>query len=92
MGHDLNSWHLDKRVPISIIIGLVVQTFIVLNIGVSWKNDIGGPLKNVESRQEQNNGNRDRILVLEQRLTFIENSLVRIEKKLDQIGDRKSNE
>jgi len=30
-------WHLDKKVPISIIIALVLQTFGFVAIGSAWK-------------------------------------------------------
>lgn len=86
MGHDLNSWHLDKKVPVGIIIALIVQTMGMIYVGTTWKDSVEHRLSNVEARQELNKGNRERIVVLEQRLEFIENTLIRIEKKLDSIA------
>jgi hypothetical protein len=85
VGHDLNSWHLDKKVPIGIISALFGQTVVVLITIVTWMNVTDARLTAVELRQEQNKGNRDRILVLEQQGLFIANTLARIEKKVDGI-------
>lgn len=83
-------WHLDKRVPIGIIFALVVQTITFFVIATSWKTTVDGRLGRLEEIVSDNKSQGDRIIILEQQLTFIAASLKRIEDRLS-INDPKSN-
>ena len=83
-------WHLDKRVPIGIIFALVVQTITFFVIATSWKTTVDGRLGRLEEIVSDNKSQGDRIIILEQQLTFIVASLKRIEDRLS-ISDPKSN-
>lgn len=83
-------WHLDKRVPIGIIFALVLQTISFFVIATSWKTTVDSRLGRLEEIVSDNKSQGDRIIILEQQLTFIAASLKRIEDRLS-ISDPKSN-
>jgi hypothetical protein len=70
-------WHLDKRVNISVIAGLVLQAII---FGVAWGN--------VENRVTQLEADRQRFNSIPERLAGIEATLLAIKERLDR-GDRR---
>lgn len=76
-------WHLDKRVPIGIIVALVAQTISFFVVATSWKTSVDSRLGRLEEIVSDNKSQGDRIIVLEQQLKFIADSLTRIENKLD---------
>jgi hypothetical protein len=65
-------WHLDKRVNISVIAGLVLQAII---FGVAWGN--------VENRVTQLEADRARFNTIPERLAGIEATLLAIKERLD---------
>lgn len=65
-------WHLDKRVNISVIAGLVLQAVV---FGIAWGN-----IENRVSHLEEDNHALD---VVPQRLAAIEATLVAIKERLD---------
>ena len=83
-------WHLDKRVPIGIIFALVLQTISFFVIATSWKTTVDSRLGRLEEIVSDNKSQGDRIIILEQQLTFIAASLKRIEDRLS-ISDPKLN-
>ena len=86
---DQDEWHLDKKVPIAIIIALVIQTMSFIVIAAAWKTSVDNRLERLEASAADSSNQSDRILVLEQQLKFIVDSLSRIEKKLDSVEDGK---
>ena len=82
---ELDEWHLDKKVPIAIIVALIIQTLAFITIAASWKTSVDSRLERLEKFEADNSDQGDRILVLEQQLKFIIDSLSRIEKKLDTV-------
>lgn len=75
-------WHLDKRVPITIIGALLLQTFGFVAIGSAWKAEVESRLTAVEKQVDERKNQGDRILVVEEQLRFIKESLTRIEARL----------
>ena len=84
-------WHLDKRVPISIIIALALQTITFVYLGTTWKTDIDHRIGSLEKGDETRaavelrldairSNQSDRITILEQKFDFIQQSLQRIER------------
>jgi len=65
-------WHLDKRVNISVILGLVLQAVV---FGVAWGN--------VENRVTQLEAGRERLDSIPERLAAIEATLLAIKERLD---------
>lgn len=77
------TWHLDKRVPISIIAAIVAQTLTFVYVGTTWKVEIEQRVSTLEKSDNDRKGFESRLIVLEQQLKFISDSLGRIEKKLE---------
>ena len=83
-------WHLDKRVPISIIIALAIQTVTFIYLATTWKVAIDyriGTLEKMDAYHSSADsrletvraGQETRITILEQKFDFIQQSLRRIE-------------
>jgi len=83
-------WHLDKRVPIGIILALLVQTITFFTIAAAWKTSVDGRIERLEELASDSSKQGDRILILEQQLRYIVESLSRIEKKLDIVDGGKT--
>lgn len=83
-------WHLDKRVPIGIILALLVQTITFFTIAAAWKTSVDGRIERLEELASDSSQQGDRILILEQQLRYIVESLSRIEKKLDIVESGKA--
>jgi len=82
-------WHLDKRVPIGIIVALVIQTIAFFTIAAAWKTSVDVRIERLEEIAVASNKQGDRILILEQKFSYIVESLNRIEKKLDIVESEK---
>ena len=87
----ITHWHLDKRVPISIIITLVLQTMTFIYLGTTWKADIDHRIGSLEKdgilrsalelRMDTIRADQaDRLTALETKFDFIQKSLERIER------------
>lgn len=75
-------WHLDKKVPISIIVALVLQTLGFVAIGSAWKADVDSRISALEKQSDERKGQGDRLLILEQQIRYIKESVDRIERTL----------
>jgi len=75
-------WHLDKKVPITIIVALMIQTMTFIYVGTSWKTEVDFRVANLERLNEDRKSQEGRIIVMEQQLRFITDSLGRIERRL----------
>ncbi len=87
---DREQWHLDKRVPIGIIFALLIQTITFFTIAAAWKTSVDGRIERLEEIAVDSTKQGDRILILEQKFSYIVESLGRIEKKLDIVESGKS--
>lgn len=90
--NNLEGWHLDKKVPISIVITLIVQTVVAIYIGTTWKTEIDYRLMNVERHIEERRSQESRIITMEQQLRYLVDSMRRIEALLDNRRNGNSNE
>jgi hypothetical protein len=75
-------WHLDKRVPISIIAALVAQTLFFTYIGTEWKTVTDNRINSLEKYQAATENQKDRILVLEQNIMRVREDLAEIKDLL----------
>lgn len=83
MADDEASWHLDKRVPIALIFAFVIQTITLVYVGTNWKSDIDHRVVALEKSDDMRRPQSDRLLTVEIRLGTIQDSLKRIEEKLE---------
>lgn len=77
-----DQWHLDRRVPISIIAAIVVQTVSFVYLGTSWKSGIDYRVGSLERTDLSRLSHEMRLTILEQKFDFIKQSLERIETNL----------
>ena len=80
---DREHWSFDKRVPLGIIFALIVQTVTFFTIAAAWKTSVDVRIERLEEIAVDSTKQGDRILILEQKFSYIVESLARIEKKLD---------
>ena len=79
-------WHLDKKVPISIIVALALQTLGFIYFGTAWKTEVDFRVTNLERLNEERKSQEGRIITMEQQLRYITDSLGRIEAKLESVA------
>lgn len=78
------NWHLDKRVPLALILTIVVQT-----VGFVWYEAQQNAQVKMNTRNIASmSTNADRILRLEANAEFQTETLKRIETKLDRLDQR----
>lgn len=75
-------WHLDKKVPISIIVMFIVQTLTLVYVGTSWKTDIDSRIKQLEKSGDKSSSYESRIVILEQQFEYIRSDLAEIKNLL----------
>ena len=84
-------WSLDKRVPISIIVALALQTITFVYLGTAWKADVDNRIGSLEKDAAARvaielrldvirTSQAERLTILEQKFDFIHQSLQRIER------------
>ena len=73
------SWHLDKRVPVAIIITMIIQ---LVGFGVLLGN-IENRVATLETASTSRSTLPERIARLEERLISLQRVLERIDRKLD---------
>ncbi len=78
MAGNTSEWHLDKRVPITIILAFIAQTLILTYIGTSWKADIENRVNMLERSDDKASSHDTRIVVLEQGMLRIREDLSEI--------------
>lgn len=76
-------WHLDKKVPISIIAALALQTLGFIYFGTAWMTEVDFRVSSLERLNEERKPQEGRIITVEQQLRYITESLKRIEAKLE---------
>lgn len=80
-------WHLDKRVPIGIIAAIVFQTVAFVALGSQWMAKMELRVDAVERALDDRKTQGDRLIVLEQKLGFISETVSSIARKLDNLKD-----
>lgn len=75
-------WHLDKKVPIGLIIALVLQTLFFTITGTAWKVDVDSRLSALERADSGQASHENRITILEQQFGYIRSDLAEIKTLL----------
>lgn len=78
-------WHLDKRVPLALIFTIFLQTATV----VWWASDINGRLNSLERSQQLVDGDRERLVRVEEKLRSTNDLLLSIDKRLERMEERR---
>jgi len=74
-----DSWHLDKRVPIAVIIALLIQAASI----IWWASRVESRLAVVERYQHDNSQLSERVVRLEVLLERVDRTISRVERKID---------
>ena len=77
-----DEWHLDRRVPISIIIALFVQTVVFVYVGTTWKADVDARIVSLEKSENSRDSHENRLVILEQQFGYIRADLQEIKSLL----------
>ena len=78
----MDNWHLDKKVPISIIVALICQTLFFTYMGTSWKDSVDNRIAALERSDEGQQSHENRITILEQKFDYIRSDLGEIKALL----------
>lgn len=76
------SWHLDKKVPIGLILALLAQTLVITSWGTAKFENIDNRISNLEKSDEGQASHENRIVVLEQQFSYIRSDLAEIKNLL----------
>ncbi|MEQ9518790.1 MAG: hypothetical protein RLN89_05045 [Parvibaculum sp.] len=77
-------WHLDKRVPIALILALVMQTAGAL----AWAGAASERINQLERRANGSSEVKERTARVEEQVRYMRATLERIEQKLDRAVER----
>lgn len=64
-GVDVENWHLDKRIPIAIIMTIIVQTVTFVALGATWKAQTEARILSLEKSDNDRKGVIERLVVIE---------------------------
>ncbi len=73
-------WHLDKRVPISLLLGMLLQT-----VGAFWwAATVSERINNLEKRADATAPQADRLTRVEVKLDGVQDAIGRVERLIQQ--------
>lgn len=82
MTKDDASWHLDKKVPIGLILALLVQTVVITSWGSAKFENYEGRITSLEKSDGAQQTYERRITVLEEKFNYIRDDLSEIKSLL----------
>ena len=82
MIRDENAWHLDKKVPLGLILALLVQTVVITSWGSAKFENYEGRIMNLEKNDDAQQAYERRITVLEEKFNYIRDDLSEIKSLL----------
>ncbi len=69
-----SQWHLDKRIPIALVVAIILQTASIM----FWVGSIETRVANLEGAQSANSDVRDRVIRIEEQVKHIREGIDRI--------------
>lgn len=78
-------WTVDRRFPVFMILGFIVQTLALLITGAIWVANINNRIEALEKVEVSRNSHGDRIIVLEQAVPYIRSDLSEIKALLKEL-------
>lgn len=81
-----SEWHLDKRVPIALIVTIIIQSM----AAVWWAATMQSRMEALERMLSSQAGTESRLVRLEQVTTIQTRTMERIENKLDRVIEREN--
>lgn len=77
-------WHLDKRIPVTLIATLVIQT---VAIGI-WLGTLQARLNYVENALDRRDSDASRLAVVESTVTNLDRTLQEIKLEIRSLGEK----
>ncbi len=77
-------WHLDKRIPVTLIATLIIQT---VAIGI-WLGTLQARLNYVENALDRRDSDASRLAVVETTVTSLDRTLQEIKVELRRLGEK----
>lgn len=75
-------WHLDRKVPIGLFVGFVVQTIVIVAWGTSKMESFDSRIVALEKSDNGQESQESRIIVLEQQFGYVRSDLAEIKDLL----------
>ena len=75
-------WHLDKKVPIGLFAGFLLQTIVIVVWGTAKIDAIDSRISALEKSDSGQASHENRIVVLEQQFNYIRSDLAEIKELL----------
>lgn len=75
-------WHLDKKVPIGLFAGFVLQTIVIVVWGTTKMDSIDSRIVALEKSDSGQESHENRIVILEQQFNYIRSDLAEIKALL----------
>lgn len=82
MTRDDFSWHLDKKVPLGLILALLVQTAVITSWGSAKFENYENRITSLEESDDAQQAYERRITVLEEKFNYIRDDLTEIKELL----------
>ena len=83
-----NAWHLDRRVPIALIVTLAMQG----SVGIWWMASLGSRVDYLERGVTASSGLSGEIIQIKEQLRGIDRTLTRLEAYLDRKAEKADRE
>jgi hypothetical protein len=80
-----SGWHLDKRVPIAIVLAIFFQTAGIVWFAATLENRVA----QLEASQAHRADERDRLIALETQMRAIHETLLRMERRLERDANQR---
>lgn len=77
-----DEWHLDKKVPIGLFVGFIVQTIVITAWFTSKFENVDNRISNLEKSDNSQQTHENRITILEQQFSYIRSDLAEIKTLL----------
>lgn len=82
------AWHLDKKVPLGIIITIILQTLVFIWWFSAWQADVTSRLLALEKAEKAISSHEGRLVIVEQRLNYIVEGIGEIKASVRELGAR----
>lgn len=79
-----SQWHLDKKVPLAMIVAFFIQSITFIWIGATWKQSIDSRIDILERADVERKPQESRLIRLEERIINISALLDKIDKRLSE--------
>ena len=77
-GERRKHWRIDRAIPISLLIGMVIQIIVITGTGIVYATRLESRMENVEKIQVSRENIGNRLIVVENDVSWIRKTLERV--------------